>query len=245
MRLVRLPLAHQDPRGAPGCGLVRIRIGPVVEAREQLVDIVLGQVVEVADEERAPALGAQRRSRKAMIPSRVNSSRMCSAGPSTGRPSGWSPNAASSIRCSAIDRGLVVRARDLLHDDAALAVSSSVDPRPADEVRQQVGGLERLVRAGGDVERHQVVAGVGVEDRADPLCRLVDVPVGRVLLAALEHEVLEEVGHPVLVLALGPGTRVERDQDRHRARPVERDPVQRETVVGKRGLLDRGHRETK
>ena len=49
------------------------------------------------------------------------------------------------------------------------------------------------------MERDQVVARVGVEDRADPLGGLVDVPVGGVLLAALEHEMLEEVGHPVLV----------------------------------------------
>ena len=39
---------------------------------------------------------------------------------------------------------LVVGAGDLLHDDAALAVHLvGVDPRPGDEVGEQVGGLQR------------------------------------------------------------------------------------------------------
>ncbi len=80
------------------------------------------------------------------------------------------------------------------------------------------------------MERDQVVARVGVEHGADPLGGLVDVAVGRVLLAALEHEVLEEVGHPVLLGALGAGAGVERDQERHRARALDRDPVQRQAV---------------
>ena len=137
-------------------------------------------------------------------------------------------------------RRLVVGARDLLHDDAALAVELvAVDPRAADEVRQQVGGLERLLGARGDVEGDQVVAGVGVEHRADALRGLVDVAVGGVLLAALEHEVLEEVRHPVLLRALGAGAGVERDEDRHRARALDRDPVEREPVAGEDVLGDR------
>ena len=44
------------------------------------------------------------RERKATIASRVNERRW-SSGPSTGRPSGWSPNAARSIRCSATTDG--------------------------------------------------------------------------------------------------------------------------------------------
>ena len=44
-------------------------------------------------------------------------------------------------------RRLVVGARDLLHHDAALAVELlAVDPGPADEVGQQVGGLQRPLR---------------------------------------------------------------------------------------------------
>ena len=61
---------------------------------------VLGQVLEVADEERAAPLPGQRRSRNATMPSRVNV-RRCSSGPSTVRPSGWSPNAARSMTSSA------------------------------------------------------------------------------------------------------------------------------------------------
>ena len=63
-----------------------------------------------------------------------------------------------------------------------------------------------------------------------PLGGLVDVAVGRVLLAALEHEMLEEMGHPVLLGALGARARVERDQERDRARALDRDPVQRQAV---------------
>ena len=44
-------------------------------------------------------------------------------------------------------RRLVVGARDLLDDDAPLAVELlGVDPRPGDEVGQQIGRLERLAR---------------------------------------------------------------------------------------------------
>ena len=51
------------------------------------------------------------------------------------------------------------------------------------------------------------MAGVGVEHAAQPLGGLVDVLVGGVLLAALEHQVLEEVGHAVLLGALVAGAR--------------------------------------
>ena len=88
-------------------------------------------------------------------------------------------------------RRLVVGAGDLLHHDAALAVELvGIDPRPSHEIGQKIGRRRRLLGAGGDVKSDQVVAGVGVQHRSDPLGRLVDVPVGRVVLAALEHEVL-------------------------------------------------------
>ena len=55
-------------------------------------------------------------------------------------------------------RGLVVGARDLLDHHAALAVElAGVDVRPAHEVGQQVGGLERPLGARGDVEGDDVV----------------------------------------------------------------------------------------
>ena len=108
----------------------------------------------------------------------------------------------------------VVRAGDLLDDDAALAVELvGVDPRPPDEVRQQVDRLRRHLGAAGDVEGDDVVRRVGVEHRAEALGRLVDLAVVVVLLAALEHEVLEEVRHPVLLGALRAGAGLEGHED--------------------------------
>ena len=75
------------------------------------------------------------------------------------------------------------------------------------------------------------MARVGVEHGAVALGRLVDVAVGLVLLAALEHQVLEEVRHPVLLGPLGAGSGVERDHQRDRARAVHGDPVQRQAVA--------------
>ena len=215
-----------------GAGSYGLGLGVAREAREQLVDgAVPGQLVEVPDEERAAAFG--RPTAVAELDDPLARERVADV---LGRPE---DRAAERVvaECRLVDqvlghhRRLVVGARDLLHDHAALAVELvAVDLRPADEVGEQVGRLERLVRPRGDVERDQVVARVGVQHGADPLRRLVDVPVGGVLLAALEHEVLEEVGHPVLALALGSGAGVERDQDRHRARTLDRDPVQRKPV---------------
>ena len=75
-------------------------------------------------------------------------------------------------------RRLVVGARDLLDHDAALAVELlGVELRAADEVGQQVDRLERDLGAAGDVEGDEVVARVGVELRAHPLGRLVDLAV--------------------------------------------------------------------
>ena len=56
-------------------------------------------------------------------------------------------------------RRLVVRPGDLLDHHAALAVELvGVDSRTPDEVGEQVDGLRSGLRAGGDVEGHQVVA---------------------------------------------------------------------------------------
>ena len=62
------------------------------------------------------------------------------------------------------------------------------------------------------MEGDEVVARVGVDHRAHPLGGLVDVAVVRVALAALEHQVLEEVGDAVLLRALGARAGVERDE---------------------------------
>ena len=142
------------------------------------------------------------------------------------------------------DVGLVVRARDLLDHDAALAVELLlVDLRAADEVRQQVDRLAHDLRAARDVEGDEVVRRVGVEHRAHPLGRLVDPAVVAVLLAALEHEVLEEVRHPVLLRPLGPRAGLEGHEHGHRARAGQVDPVEREPVR-EGGGVDLGHPST-
>jgi hypothetical protein len=103
------------------------------------------------------------------------------------------------------------------------------------EVRKQVGGLERRLGARRDVEGHEVVARVGVELRAQPFRRLVDVAVMGVLLAALEHQVLEEVGHAVLLGTLGACSGIERDEHRGGASALQPDPVQGQAVGQDRG----------
>src|SRR3954468_14446666 len=139
------------------------------------------------------------------------------------------------------DRRLIVRARDLLDHDAALAIELlGVDLRAPHEVGQQVDRLGRDLRAAGDVEGDEVVRGVGVQDRAHRLRGLVDLAVVVVLLAALEDQVLQEMGHPVLVCALGPGAGVEGHEHRQRARR-ELDAVEREAVRKGRGV-DARHR---
>jgi hypothetical protein len=130
------------------------------------------------------------------------------------------------------DRGRhVVGPGDLLDHDPALAVELlAVDPRAADEVRQQVERGHDRLRPARDVERHDVVRRVGVELRAEPLGGLVHVAVGRERLAALEDQVLEEVGHPVLLGPLGAGSGVERHE--RRDRPGARDREAHERQAG-------------
>jgi len=84
------------------------------------------------------------------------------------------------------------------------------------------------------------MAGVGVEHGADPFGGLVDGAVVGVLLTALEHEMLQEMSHPVLLAALSPGAGVERDQDGQRAGALGGDAVQSQPVL-KRGHGDRAH----
>jgi cell division transport system ATP-binding protein len=130
------------------------------------------------------------------------------------------------------DGGLVVGAGDLLHDDAAFAVQLiGVDPGPGDEVGEQVGGLIGAFGTGGDVKCNEVVAGVGVEHGADLLGALVDIPVVGELLSTLEHEVLQEMGHPVLGLTLGPRAGVEGGEERHRSSSLDGDAMQAQTVA--------------
>src|ERR1700728_3093113 len=129
-------------------------------------------------------------------------------------------------------RGLVVRAVDLLDHDAALAVQLlRVEFGASHEVAQQVDRLRRRLRAHGDVERHEIVTRIGVEHAAQALGRLVDVLVGGVLLPALEHQMLEEVRHPVLLAALGARARIERHEHRQRARARQAHGVHGQAVA--------------
>jgi hypothetical protein len=134
-------------------------------------------------------------------------------------------------------RRLVVCPRDLLDDDAALAVELlGVDLGTADEVGQQVDRVARHLGAAGDVEGHEVVRRVGVQHGAHPLGGLVDLAVVVVLLATLEHQMLEEVRHPVLLRALGAGAGVEGHEDGGRACALDLDPVDREPGGEGRGF---------
>ena len=183
-----------------------------------------------------PREPAHWRERKATMASRVNV-RRCSAGPSTGRPSGWSPNAARSIRCSATTDGWSwARAISWITTPRSRSSSSASIFGPADEVGQQVDRVAGHLGAAGDVEGHEVVRRVRVEHRAHALGRLVDLAVVVVLLAALEHQVLEEVGHPVLLRPLGAGAGVERHEDGGRPRALDLDPVDREAGGEGRGF---------
>ena len=84
------------------------------------------------------------------------------------------------------------------------------------------------------MKRDHVVRRERVERAAEPLGGVVDVAIVRELLAALEDEVLEEVGHPVLFGALRARAGVERREDGDRARAFKADAVQGK-AVGQRG----------
>ena len=242
MRLLGVPLAHQHARLLGRRGVERPGLRGGREALEQLLQLaVVAQALEVADGEGgaprrrpAPAAeghdalpgegvtevlgGAQHRSAERMIAEHRLVDQVLG------------------------QRGrLVVGAGDLLDHDAALAVELLlVELRPGDEIGEQIGCLEAALGARGDVEGDEIVAGVGVEHGADALGGLVDVPIGRVLLSALEHQVLQKMGHPVLLGTLGPRAGVEGRQDRHRARAGHRDAMQPQAVV-EGGHRDLGH----
>ena len=112
-------------------------------------------------------------------------------------------------------RRLVVRARDLLDHDAALAVEFlGVDLRTPDEVGQQIDRLGGDLGAARDVEGDEIVRRVRVEHRAHRLGGLIDLAVVVVLLAALEDEMLQEMGHTVLFGAVRSALRRRRPRAR-------------------------------
>ncbi len=187
-----------------------------------------------------PREPAHWRRRNARMPSRVNAAQVLLR-PEHGPPERVVAERGAVDQVLGHDGRLVVRARDLLDHDAALAVELLlVDLGAADEVRQQVDRVADDLGAARDVERDEVVRRVRVEQRAHALGGLVDLAVVVVLLAALEHEVLEEVGHAVLLGPLGARARLERDEHGHGARAGEVDPVQRQPVR-EGGGVDLGH----
>ena len=241
MRLVGVALLDQRLRRELRRRLVAAVGGDRREAAERLGQlVVVGQRVQVADQERTaagarPLAGAEGDDRLARERPQVLL-----------RPEHGAPERVVAER-GPVDQvlghhgGLVVGAGDLLDHDAALAVELlGVDLRAPDEVGQQVDRLGGRLGARGDVEGDEVVRGVGVEHRAHPLGRLVDLAVVVVLLPALEDEVLEEVGHAVLLGTLGAGAGVEGDEDGQGAGAGDLHAVDRQ-AVGEGGALDRRH----
>ena len=153
------------------------------EAAERLDQLaVLGHVLEVADEERAaararPLARAEGDDRLAREGAQVL------LGAEHRAPERVVAERGAVDQVLGDDRRLVVRARDLLDHDAALAVELlGVDLRAPDEVGQQVDRLADDLGPAGDVERDEVVRRVGVEHGAHALGRLVDLAVVVVLL---------------------------------------------------------------
>ena len=221
VRLVGVALLDQRPGLEGRRRHVGLGLGQIGEAREELVELAVGgHVVDVADDE-----GAAARAGPAALAE--GHDRVAREGPQVvlGAQHGAAQRVVAEVR--AVDQllghggGLVLVALDLLDDDAALLVElGGVDLRAPDEVGEQVDRLHGRLGADGDVEGDEVVRGVGVQRAAHALGRLVDLAVVVVDLAALEHQVLEEVGHAVLVRALGARAGVEGDEDRRGAGAV-------------------------
>ena len=142
VRLVGVALLDERYRArTPAQGVAARARGARGSARTARQLVVVGHVVGVADQERAAARPDQRRSRNATIASRVKL-RRCSSGPSTGRPSGWSPNAARSIRCSATTAGwsLARLISWITTPRSRSSSSASMRGRPAKSVSRSIAG---------------------------------------------------------------------------------------------------------
>ena len=233
MRLIGVALRDQDARDVRRRRVIRLRHGDRLEALHQFVEAgIRAQRLEVADRQGDPARGRP-------LPPAKGDDALTRKGlgevlcrPEDGATQWMIAEHGLIDQVLGNGRGLVVVARDLLNDHAALLVElHRVQPGTPDEVSQQISGLEAPGRACGDVEGDEVVAGVGIEHGAVALGGVVDVAVGRVFLAALEDEVLEEVRHAVLRGPLGAGSGVERDHDRDGLRALHRDPVQRQAIA--------------
>jgi hypothetical protein len=231
VRLIGVALLHESRGLEARGGLVGLWLGEVGKAREQLVQRpVRGDRVEVADHE-GTAAGPGPAPFAKGHDSLAREGAQVLLGPEHGTSQRMVAHRRLVDQVLGQRRRLVVGAGDLLDHHASLAIELlGVDVRAPDEVGQEVGGLEGSLGPGRDVEGDEVVARVGVELRAHAFGRLVDVAVGRVLLAALEHQVLEEVGHPVLLGPFRACAGVERDQYGHGSRPLQRHAVEGQSV---------------
>ena len=137
-------------------------------------------------------------------------------------------------------RRLVVRAGDLLDHDATLLFELlGVEPWPCSEVGQEVRRLDQSIGPRDDPEDHVVLGRVGVETRTQSLGGRVHLSVRRIVLAALEDQVLEEVGGAVLLGPLHPRAGREGNRDGHRPRALDSDAKQGQ-AVRQLGDLDGG-----
>ena len=152
MRLVGVALLDHDLRCERRGGLVGLRRGERGEAPEELADgPVLVDVLEVADDERAPA--PTRPATVAEGDDRVARERaQMLLGAEHGAPERMIAERRLVDEVLGDRRRLVLVALDLLDDDAALLVELvGVDARPAHEVGEQVERLHRHLRARGDL----------------------------------------------------------------------------------------------
>ena len=232
MRLVAVALLDENLGLKPRDLLERLGHRKVGKAGECLVDRAVGvQVLEVADYER-PA-GAPR---PAPLPEGdhlvAGEALEMLLGAEHGTPERVVAEAGYVDQLAGHRGGLVLVALDLLDDHPALAVEFvRVDLRASDEVGEQVDRGHRRLGTDGDVEGDEVVAGVGVERASHPLGCFVDLAVVVVDLAPLEDQVLEKMGHSVLVGPLGSRAGVEGDEDRGGPGPRYPDPVNRKPVA--------------
>ena len=240
MRLRGFALLDQRHRLERGRGLGAAVGRDRREAAEELRHLaVLGQVIEVADQERATARTHPLAPPEGQDPVARERPQMV-RGPEHGPAEGMLAEGRAVDQVLGQHRRLVLRACDLLDDDAALTVELlGVDLRATHEVRQQIERLGGDLGAEGDVERDQIVRRVGVQHRAHRLRGLIDLAVVVELLAALEHEMLQEMGHPVLLRAFRARAGVERDQ-RGRGPRGELHAVQRQ-AIWQGGTVDARH----
>ena len=135
------------------------------------------------------------------------------AWPMIARPSGWSRKDRVAEHVEDLLLGIVLVHRDLLEDHRALGVDL-LERRPEDHVGDHVERLRQVLVDHPRVDRGGLLAGAGVQLGAHPVEDLVDLE-RRVLRAALEQQVLEQVREPGLGLGLAARARADPEPERH------------------------------